>query len=109
MLPVTVNDQHAGNDGVHRPLARGDAVGVGRIHVERAAPVLQDHPATGPDQAAAEGMEQRVDETDGVAVTIDDAEIDRIGVRRHTDRQEFGQRLKNIQLLRSFQTGTITL
>ncbi len=75
---LAVPHQHAGDDGVHRALARADRVRVARIDAEGQAAIVQQHPALRGGDAAAEALEDRVDQRQRVAVPVDHAEIDRV-------------------------------
>ena len=74
--------QQAGDDGVHRPLARPDRVRMPGLDPEGPAAAVQQHAGLGVEQAAAEAVEDRVDEGDGIAVAVDDAEIDGVAMLR---------------------------
>ena len=54
------------------------ALGWPGVGAEHRAAAVQQHAAFGRQDAAAELVEQRVDEGDRVAVAVDDAEIDRV-------------------------------
>ena len=62
------------------PLAGRDRVGVAGNRAEAGAAIVQEDPALRRHDAGAERGKQRVDERHGVAVAIDGAEVDRIGV-----------------------------
>ena len=83
---LAVPPHHAGDDRVHRPLARPDAVRVAGLGGEAGAPVVQHDAGFGTGDADAEGIVDRVDERDRRAVLVDHGQIDRVGVTR-TDRR----------------------
>jgi len=74
---AAVAGDHAGDDGVERALARGDAVGVIRVEHEALGAVVQHYPGARRHQAAAEVEEQGVDEAAGVTVLVDHRDVDR--------------------------------
>ncbi len=76
---------HAGDDGVQRPFAALDPVRAGRVQAEALGPVGQGHARRRAD-ARAEIVEQRVDETAGVAVAIDHRDVDRALMVRQVDQ-----------------------
>src|SRR5262252_222322 len=61
-LRAAVPGDQAGNDGVQRPLARRDAVGMTGLDAEAAGAVLQEDARLVGDDCRAEGMRDRVDE-----------------------------------------------
>ncbi len=61
----------AGMIGVHRPLARPDAIGMRRIDHEAGAAVLHQDAGFRRHAAAAEAVIDRVDEAHRVAVLVD--------------------------------------
>ena len=79
---LAVLHHHARNDRVHRPLARRDAVRMAALDPEAEAAVLQHHARLLRQDGRAEPLEQRVDEAARVAVLVDDAEVDRVAMRR---------------------------
>ena len=78
---ATVFHHHAWDDRMHRPLAAGNAIRMSAFQPEAEAAVLQHDAGFVRQDAAAEVLEQRVDEAAGVAILVDDAEIDGILVR----------------------------
>ena len=67
---------------MHRPLVRRDAVRVAFLQAEAVAAVLQHHARAFGQDAAAEALEQRVDERAGVALAVHHAEVHRVAVAR---------------------------
>ena len=74
---------HPGDDGVHGSLVGRDAIGMAGFDDKALAPVVQHDARIRFQLHAAEVVEQGVDETAGVAILVDDGNIDRAFVRRH--------------------------
>ena len=66
--------QHRRDDGVERPLAAGDDIGMPAIEHEAAGAIVKDDAGFGADDAGTEVVENRVDEGDGVALRIDNGD-----------------------------------
>src|SRR3546814_4443104 len=77
-LRAAVLRQHRRDDGVHWPLAARDRVGMTFGRTEAQTATVQHDAALRRHDAATEGMEQRIDEGDGVAVTVDYRQIGRV-------------------------------
>lgn len=71
---------HAGDDRVHRPLVRRDAVGMAALEAETEAAILQHDAGLAGENARAEALEGRVDQAAGIALFVDDAEIHRVAM-----------------------------
>ena len=78
-LVARVGDER-GNDGVVRPLARREHVGVALLQREVGAAVLQREAAAAWDDARAEAAVVTVDEGDAVAKRVRHGEVDSITV-----------------------------
>ena len=74
--------QETRDDGVHRPLTGGDAIGVTGGQVESLAAVVQKHARTWRHDRRAEAGEDRIDEGNGVAVGVDHRQVDGVGMGR---------------------------
>ena len=74
------------------------AMTFGWLRIERKAdaPVVEDHARALGDDARAETEIGRVDETDGVAVLVDDGDVDRVAVHRHVDGRKIRARVREI-------------
>ena len=85
--------RHGRDQGVKRPLARGDAVGMGRVEHEAFATVVEIDPGLDGGDAATEIAVERVDERDRHAVLVDDGEADGIRPARLRNRTQLGPML----------------
>ena len=72
----------AGDDGVQRPFARRQLVGVPGFQREQGAAVVQREAGARRHQAAPEALEDALDERHDVAVAIDGGQVDRCRRRR---------------------------
>jgi hypothetical protein len=79
---AAVPQEHPRHERVECPLARGQDVRLRRVQAEVAAPVLVVDPGLRVGHAGAEPAVVRLDEADGVAVAVHDAEPDRPASRR---------------------------
>ncbi len=70
-LAAAVAERHGRNDGVHRPFARADGVGMRRIGGKTCAAVVQHDAARRGGDRDAEVGEQGVDQRHRHAVAID--------------------------------------
>ncbi len=57
---------------------------------------MQHHAGARRDKAGAETVEDRVDEADGIAVAVDDGDIDRVAVQRHFEDRQVGAGLTQV-------------
>ncbi|MCY1236828.1 hypothetical protein D9M72_495010 [compost metagenome] len=72
--------RHGRNDGVQRAFARPHAIGVGGIDAKADAAVLQQNTGLRAAEAGAVRPEQRIDEGTGVALFVDDADVDGVAI-----------------------------
>src|SRR5271165_509543 len=77
-----VSCRHSGHDGVRRARVRRDALRMTAFEPEAQPPILHEDPRAFRYYAAAEVLIDRVDETAGVSVAVDDRDRDRIAMRR---------------------------
>ncbi len=75
--PLALAEQHPGQQGVGRPLARLEDVGVGRVQRERRPTVLEVHARRRVQDPGSETGRVRLDEADGIALGVHDAQPDR--------------------------------
>ena len=79
---LAVLGDEARDDRVERPLARLQAVGVGRVEGEEAAAVLERKAELAGDVVRAEAVEVALDQAHAVEVLVDDGQVDRVGLER---------------------------
>ena len=87
---------HAGDDRMHRPLARRQLVRVARLERESRPPVLEQDAEFLRRDARAEAVEDRIDQRNRHPVAVDHGDIDRVLVHRLGQRGRGGHRLVRV-------------
>src|SRR5207247_3537456 len=80
---LSILQHHSRNQRVKRPLARSDHVGM-LFEPEQRTAILKDNAGIASYKTGTEITKQTVDKRNGIAVFIDDRQIDRIAVLRKT-------------------------
>lgn len=95
-LHPAIAGHHARDDRVQWSLRGANTVWMTGFNREALAAIVQYNARTWRHEARAETVEDRIDEAHGIAVTVDDRDIDGVAMKRHFERRQVGQRFLQV-------------